>query len=170
MGLNSCVFKWRRIDSKDFFWDFFNKKWSWWNGNWWVNSLPSAACMCRWTGSTLVQIMVCRLVGAKPLSEPMLGYCWLDPEEETSVRFQSKCVPLIKIIAIEDVVRLTAAILSRGRWVNISRPEQGRILQTTLLEDLLLGTNLEQTPCWPNEPCYLGQYLYDAETGIFLYN
>ena len=40
---------------------------------------PSDAYMHRWNGSSLVQIMACRLFGAKPLSEPMLGYCWLDP-------------------------------------------------------------------------------------------
>ena len=28
---------------------------------------------------SLVQIMACRLVGAKPLSEAVLVYCWLDP-------------------------------------------------------------------------------------------
>ena len=40
------------------------------------NSLrPSDAYMRRWTGSSLVQIMACRLFGAKPLSEPMLEYC-----------------------------------------------------------------------------------------------
>ena len=38
----------------------------------------------------LVQIMACRLDGAKPLSEPMLEYCWLDPWEQTSVKYQSK--------------------------------------------------------------------------------
>ena len=27
--------------------------------------------------------MAWRLVGAKPLSEPMLGYCYLDPKEQT---------------------------------------------------------------------------------------
>ena len=41
-----------------------------------LNSLrPSDAYMRRWTGSSLVQIMACRLFGAKPLSEPMLEYC-----------------------------------------------------------------------------------------------
>ena len=36
-----------------------------------VNSSPlSAAYMRRWTGSALVQVMVCRLFGAKPLPEP----------------------------------------------------------------------------------------------------
>ena len=40
-----------------------------------VNSLrPSDAYMRCWTGSSLVQIMACRLFGAKPLSEPMLEY------------------------------------------------------------------------------------------------
>ena len=33
--------------------------------------------------------MACRLVGAKPLSEPKLGYYQLDPEEQTSVKFYS---------------------------------------------------------------------------------
>ena len=39
----------------------------------------SAANMHRWTGSALVQIMACRLFGAKPLPKPMLGYCHLHP-------------------------------------------------------------------------------------------
>ena len=40
---------------------------------------PSAAYMRQRTGSALLQIMACRLVGAKPLSKPMLEYCQLDP-------------------------------------------------------------------------------------------
>ena len=43
------------------------------------SSPPSAAYMCQWIGSALVQIMACRLIGDKPLSKPMLGYCQLDP-------------------------------------------------------------------------------------------
>ena len=38
-------------------------------------------------GPSLVQIMACRLVGTKPLAEPMLGYFLLDPLEQTSVKF-----------------------------------------------------------------------------------
>ena len=34
--------------------------------------------------------MACRLDGVKPLSEPMLDYCQLDPSEQTSMKFQSK--------------------------------------------------------------------------------
>ena len=33
---------------------------------------PSTAYMCQWIRSALVQIMACRLFGAKPLSKPML--------------------------------------------------------------------------------------------------
>ena len=36
---------------------------------------------------SLVQIMACRLFGAKPLSEPMLDYCQLEPWEQTLVKF-----------------------------------------------------------------------------------
>ena len=43
------------------------------------SSPPRATYMPQWTGSTLVQIMACRLFGAKPLSKSMLGYCQLDP-------------------------------------------------------------------------------------------
>ena len=54
------------------------------------NSSPlSAAYMRQWIRSALVQVMACRLFGAKPLSKPMLGYCQLDPEEQTPVKFQS---------------------------------------------------------------------------------
>ena len=45
----------------------------------WVNSsLPSAAYMRQWIGSALVQIMACRLFGAKPLSKPISHYFQLD--------------------------------------------------------------------------------------------
>ena len=44
-----------------------------------VNSSPPVfVYLRRWIGSTLVQIMACRLFGAKPLSNPMLSYCQLD--------------------------------------------------------------------------------------------
>ena len=38
---------------------------------------PSAAYMRQWTGSALGQVMACRLVGPKPLPEPMLAICYL---------------------------------------------------------------------------------------------
>ena len=52
------------------------------------NSLrPSDAYMCHKHSPSLFHIMACRLDGAKPLSEPMLQYCWLDSREQTSVTF-----------------------------------------------------------------------------------
>ena len=42
--------------------------------------------MRQWTRSSLVQIMACRLFGAKPLSEAMLTYCQLDPKQYISMK------------------------------------------------------------------------------------
>ena len=54
------------------------------------SSPPSATYMHQWISSALIQIMVCRLFGAKPLSEPMLPYCQLDAKEHSSVKFYLK--------------------------------------------------------------------------------
>ena len=47
---------------------------------------PSAVYMRRWIGSALIRVMVSRLLGAKPLPEPVLNYNQLDPWEQTSVK------------------------------------------------------------------------------------
>ena len=53
--------------------------------------LPQAAQpMRQWTGSALVQVMAWRHFGIKPLPEAMLTYCQFDPQEQTSVKYQSK--------------------------------------------------------------------------------
>ena len=49
-----------------------------------VNSSPPSAAYMRdvmrqWIGSALVQIMPCRLSDTKPLPEPVLYYCQLNP-------------------------------------------------------------------------------------------
>ena len=50
-----------------------------------LNSLrPSEAYMRRWTKQSLAQIMACCLFSVKPLSEPMLKNCQLDPMEQNS--------------------------------------------------------------------------------------
>ena len=55
-----------------------------------INSLkPSDAYMRHQPRSSLVQILACRVIGAKPLSEPILYYCQLDPKEQTSVKLYS---------------------------------------------------------------------------------
>ena len=52
-----------------------------------ISSPPNAAYMRQWIMLPLVQIMACRLFGAKPLSKPMLSCCQLHPWEQTSVKF-----------------------------------------------------------------------------------
>ena len=42
---------------------------------------PSDAYIRQYTMPPLVQLMACGLVGAEPLSEPMLIYCLLAPQE-----------------------------------------------------------------------------------------
>ena len=78
------------------------------------SSYPNTAYMRQWTGSTLVQVTACRLFGAKPLPEPMLTYCHLDPYEQTSVKLKSKYKILI---SFEIIVCEIADNLTRGRWV-----------------------------------------------------
>ena len=52
------------------------------------SSPPSAAYMRQWTGSSLDQVMACRLFSAKPLPEPMLVYVQLDSWEQVSLKFE----------------------------------------------------------------------------------
>ena len=54
------------------------------------SSPPSAAYMRQGIGSALVQILACRLFGAKSLSERVLAYCQFDPWDQTTVKFESK--------------------------------------------------------------------------------
>ena len=49
--------------------------------------LPLVPIICQSTGSPFDQVMACRLVG---LAEPMLAFCHLKPQEQTSVKFKSK--------------------------------------------------------------------------------
>ena len=85
-----------------------------------ANSSPhSTANMRQWIRSVLVQIMACRLFGAKPLSKPMLGYCQLDPQEQSSVKLYANTKHFIHENASETIVCEMAAILSRGRWVKV---------------------------------------------------
>ena len=83
-----------------------------------VNSWRSSdAYMRQYNIPTLVQIMACRLFGAKPLSEPMLPYCQLDPREHISLKFVWNSKVFIKGNAVQNVVYETAAILSRPQCV-----------------------------------------------------
>ena len=66
-----------------FYWKFaYLERWTYIemkSSLWFNSSPPSAAYMRQWVGSALIQIMACRLFGARPLSKQMLGYCQLDP-------------------------------------------------------------------------------------------
>ena len=85
------------------------------------SSPPSAAYMHKWTGSQSLQVMPASLFGAKPLPEPMLNYCQLDPSEETPVKFDSKYKTFIYENAFENFICKMVAIYSKGRWVDCYR-------------------------------------------------
>ena len=61
-----------------------------------------------------------RLFVAKPLSEPMLGYCQLDPKEQTYENFNTNSYIFIHENAFENVLCEMAAILSRPQYVKTS--------------------------------------------------
>ena len=84
-----------------------------------INSSPhSAAYMRWWIGSALVQIIACCLDGAKPLSEPMLTYCQLDPKEHISMKFYFK----FKYFHLRKCVWICClrnwGLFVQGGWVN----------------------------------------------------
>ena len=86
------------------------------DGLWCFNSSPpSAIYMRRWTGSTLVQIMACRLVGAEPLSEPMLEYCYWTLRNNLQENCSRNSYIFIQENAFENVVCKMADILSMER-------------------------------------------------------
>ena len=60
-------------------------------GGYCINSFsPSTPYKRQWTGSELVQVMVCHLFGAKPQPEPMLTYSQLNSWEQISVKIESE--------------------------------------------------------------------------------
>ena len=62
--------------------------------------------------------MACPLVGAKPLSEPMLEFCHLDHWEPTSVYFDLNSNIFIHENGFESVVCEMGAMLSRPQCLN----------------------------------------------------
>ena len=82
-----------------------------------ITHLPLVPHICQWIGSALIQIMACRLFGAKPLSKPELDYYQLDPMNKLQWSFSQKSNFFIQGNSFENVVCEIAAILSRGTWV-----------------------------------------------------
>ena len=72
----------------------------------WVNSSPppSVAYIRQWTWSALVQIMACRLIGAKPLSGPMLDIVNWTLRNKLQWNFNQSTKLFIHEIALEYVV------------------------------------------------------------------
>ena len=70
---------------------------------------PSEAIWRRWTLSSLVQIMACRLFDAKPLLEPMVTCCHLGPWK-LKYFYQEN--------GFESIVRKISVILYRYQCVN----------------------------------------------------
>ena len=59
----------------------------------WDNPFKPADTFIQWsTRSSLVQVVACCLFDLKPSPEPMLTYCQLHHREQTSVKFQPKCI------------------------------------------------------------------------------
>ena len=109
------------------------------------SSPPSAAYMRQWMGSALVQIMACRLFGAKPL--PIyLNQWWLILNWALRNKFQWKSNQntqlFIQKSVFKNAVCEMVAILSRARWVK-------HLLLSTFTptnSDLLTVPSSEHTP------------------------
>ena len=91
--------------------------------------------MRQWIGWALAQIMACRLFGAKPLSEPMLDYCQLDPKEHTSVKFQLKFEVFPFKNAFGNAVCQNAGHFVQERLVNSYDLIEMRVEMTKRLEN-----------------------------------
>ena len=94
-----------------------------------VNSLRLIdVYMRRWTMATLVQIMASRLVGAQPLSKPMLEYCELNPHENVSVKCSKFIHFHLRKCTVDNFVCEMAAIVSRPQCVKPMNMHTVRIL------------------------------------------
>ena len=56
------------------------------------------AYMRHWTGSSVVQIMACRLCGAKPLPAPMLTHCQLDHWKQNVTENSNRISNIVMIL------------------------------------------------------------------------
>ena len=52
--------------------------------------------------------MASRMFSTKPLSEPVLAYCELDPCEDISVKFESNTTTFIQDNLLENVCKIAA--------------------------------------------------------------
>ena len=115
--------------------------------------------MRQWIRSALVQIMACRLLGAKPLYKPMLGYCQLDFKlNEIAIKIQN--------LSFTKMHLKTTAILSRGGWANIysQRHRNSVVLHNTDICQLGNATDdPEETLMQRSTNCKLGKQTWYAD-------
>ena len=74
--------------------------------------------MRQWRHRCMVSIMACRLIGAQPLSEPMMTYCWLDTQEKHRWILNQFVDIFIKGNTFGNIVCEKSAILSRPKCVD----------------------------------------------------
>ena len=73
-------------------------------------------------------ITACRLIGTKPLSEPVLVYSDLNHSEQISVKFKSRYETIIGGSRCENIVCKMAAILSRPKCDILHNPYRAIII------------------------------------------
>ena len=77
--------------------------------------------MRHWPEPSIFQATVCRLLGAKPLSELMMTYCQLDPTEHMSMKYHLKCKSFLSRKCIWECRLQMTVILSRPQRFKRSR-------------------------------------------------
>ena len=109
-----------------------------------INSLrPSDAYMHQQIRPSLVEIMACRLVGAKPLSEPMLEYCkYSNLTNKLQSNLKRNSYIFIQENSFENVVWKMAAILSQPQCVNQLPVELALAVIHPYMMSSLFGKNL----------------------------
>ena len=100
----------------------------------------SAAYMCQWMESALVQIMACHLFGTKPLSKPMLGYCQLELNSLQWNFIKLQNLSFAKIHLKMWSARM-AAILSRGELTH-----WGRVMHICISNLTIIGSDNGLSP------------------------
>ena len=84
-----------------------------------INSLRPNDANIRRKSDHYCMIMACRLVGAKPLSKPMRGYCFWTIRNKLQWNFNRNSYILIQENAFENVVCDMVAIMSRPQSINM---------------------------------------------------
>ena len=86
-----------------------------------IPSKSSFASKRQYTQASLLEMMVCRLFGAKPSYEPT-PYCWLGPRKLRWVKFESKYSNFTTKIWLGTFPLKALSILSRLQFIDIHLP------------------------------------------------